>query len=218
MILIFLGPPGSGKGTQAKRLSERIRVPHISLGDILREEVRLETELGRRAKEHMNAGRLVPDEMTIELTRKRIRQEDCRSGFIIDGFPRSAAQADAFDRMLEEDKLKLNRVIYFNISEEAVVDRLSGRRSCRNCGAVYHVKFNSPKVPGKCDLCGGELFQRPDDKEEVIRKRFEVYEKQTRPLIEHYAKKGKLVEMDAAKPIEEVFHKLLNVLAFATAP
>jgi len=216
MILIFLGPPGSGKGTQAKLLSERTKLPHISLGDMLREEVRLGTELGNKAKAIMNAGRLVPDEMTIELTQKRIHMEDCKSGFIIDGFPRSAAQAEAFDRMLEEDNLKLSRAVYFHIAEAEVIERLSGRRSCRNCGAVYHIKNKRPKVPGKCDLCGGELYQRPDDKEEVIRNRFEVYEKQTRPLIEHYQKMGKLVEIDAAEPIEAVFNKLLEVLALAT--
>ena len=136
MILIFLGPPGSGKGTQAKLLSERTKLPHISLGDMLREEVRLGTELGNKAKAIMNAGRLVPDEMTIELTQKRIHMEDCKSGFIIDGFPRSAAQAEAFDRMLEEDNLKLSRAVYFHIAEAEVIERLSGRRSCRNCGAA----------------------------------------------------------------------------------
>jgi adenylate kinase len=185
VILAFLGPPGSGKGTQAKLLAEKLKVPHISLGDILREEVRAGSEVGKRAKAIMEAGRLVPDELTIELTRKRIGGEDCRKGFILDGFPRSAAQAEAFDRMLAENKLTLDRVIYFRIAEEEVVKRL---------------------------LLRAELEGRADDNEDAIRTRFEVYESQTRPLIEHYARMGKLQEIDAARPIEQVSAALAQVL------
>ncbi len=214
-ILIFLGPPGSGKGTQAQRLAERMKIPQIALGDILREEVRAGSAIGKEAAGFMNAGKLVPDEVTIELTRLRIGRPDCRNGFILDGFPRSVAQADALDRMLAGKKWEIDRVIYFQISEEAVIDRLSGRRSCKRCGAVYHLKYNPPKVAGKCDACGGELYQRDDDKESVIRRRFEVYADQTRPLIDRYAKAGKLVELDASKPIDEVFVKLT---AIAVAP
>jgi adenylate kinase len=185
MILIFLGPPGSGKGTQAKLLAERLGVPHISLGDMLREEVRKGTEIGKRAKEMMEAGRLVPDELTIELTRQRIGEPDCRGGGIIDGFPRSAVQAEAFDRLLAEKKLKLDHAVYFRVEEEEVVKRL---------------------------LLRAKLEGRADDSEEVIRTRFEVYEKQTRPLIEHYAGMGKLAEIDAAQTIDQVFQQLLKIL------
>lgn len=214
-ILIFLGPPGSGKGTQAKRLAEKMKIPQIALGDILREEVRAGSAIGTKVKSFMSAGKLVPDEVTIDLTRLRIARDDCQRGFILDGFPRSVAQADALDRMLAEKKWKIDRLIYFKISEEVVIARLSERRSCKDCGAVYHLKYNPPKVAGKCDACGGELYQRDDDKESVIRSRFEVYAKQTLPLIERYSGAGKLVELDASKPIDEVFAKLAAV---AVAP
>lgn len=178
MILIFLGPPGSGKGTQAKLLAEKLSIPHISLGDILREEVKAGSEIGKQAGKIINAGHLVPDEMTIELTRKRLSEPDCRNGFIIDGFPRSAGQARGLERILAENKLEIDRVFYFRITEEEAVKRLL-------------------------------LRGRHDDEENVIRARFEVYEKETRPLIEHYAGLGKLVEIDAARPIDQVFKQLL---------
>ncbi|OGC35511.1 adenylate kinase [candidate division WOR-1 bacterium RIFOXYB2_FULL_48_7] len=216
MILIFLGPPGSGKGTQAKMLAEKTKIPHISVGDILRDEVRKGSDLGKQAKEHMEAGRLVPDELTIELTRQRIGQADCIRGFIMDGFPRSLKQAVAFDKMLEEQKKNLDAVVYFNISDEEVIERLSGRRSCKNCGAVYHLKNLPPKVEGICDVCGGELYLRKDDEESVIRTRFEVYAKSTQPLIDHYSKMGKIIEIDAAKPIEEITAEMLKITAIAT--
>ncbi|MBI5078849.1 adenylate kinase [Candidatus Saganbacteria bacterium] len=181
MILVFMGPPGSGKGTQAKLLAQALRIPHISLGDILREEVELKTETGLRAKEFMHAGRLVPDELTIALTRRRILRDDCKPGFIVDGFPRSSIQAEAFDRMLEEERLTLSRVVYFKISQEQAVERLLGRAA---------------------------LEGRTDDNKDAIRTRFEVYEKETRPLIERYAKKGKLLSLDASLSIAEVFKKL----------
>jgi adenylate kinase len=218
MILVFLGPPGSGKGTQAKRLAEKLKVPHIALGDILREEVRLGTDIGRRAKELMNEGKLVPDELTIELTRQRIARDDCRRGFILDGFPRSEEQARALDTMLKEKGWRIDQVIYFQISQEEVVGRLSGRRSCRNCGAVYHLKNIPPKVSGRCDMCGGELYLRPDDEASVIRNRFEVYAKQTRPLIEIYQKRRILTELAASKPINETFEDLLKITADAVVP
>lgn len=216
-ILIFLGPPGSGKGTQAKKLAEVIKFPQIAVGDILREEVRAGSDIGKKAQEYMKKGQLVPDQLTIEIVRKRIGQEDCRSGLILDGFPRSEIQAEALDRILSENKKKIDRVIYFRIAEEEVVGRLSGRRSCRNCGAVYHLKFNPPREEGKCDICGGELYLRHDDEETVIRSRFEVYEKQTRPLIDRYRKAGVLSEIDASRPIEDIFKDLRETLAFAKA-
>jgi adenylate kinase len=212
MILVFLGPPGSGKGTQAKLLAEKLKIPHISLGDILREEVRQETEVGRRARDVMNQGKLVPDELTIELTRKRIDRPDCKNGFILDGFPRSAVQAEALDNMFREKKLSLERVLYFEVSEDQVVERLSGRRSCKLCGAVYHLKFNPPKEEKKCDQCGGELYQRRDDEEAAIRTRFEVYAGQTKPLIERYLGAKKLSKIDASGSIEEIFQRLLAMV------
>ncbi len=212
-ILIFLGPPGSGKGTQAKKLAEEYKLPHIALGDILREEVRAGSKIGEQAKALMNAGKLVPDELTIELTSQRIGRPDCQAGFILDGFPRSLIQAEALDKMLADHKWEITKVVYFDIAEDEVVGRLSGRRSCKVCGAVYHIKFNPPKVEGKCDLCGGELYQRKDDEEGVIRQRFEVYRAQTQPLIERYSRSGKLVRLDAARPIDTVYGELTRILA-----
>ncbi len=212
MILVFLGPPGSGKGTQAKLLAEIRNLPHICLGDMLRDEVRKGTEIGKRAKEIMNAGNLVPDESTIELTRQRIGKADCRASFILDGFPRSAVQAEALDQMQKEMNFELSKVIYFQVTADQVVDRLSGRRSCRECGAVYHIKFNPSKVKGRCDVCGSELYQRQDDEESAIRTRFQVYEKQTKPLIDRYQKAGKLLIVDASGSIDQIFKKVLAII------
>lgn len=217
MIIIFMGPPGSGKGTQAKVLAEKLAIPHISLGDLLREEVRQGSELGRRAQEFMNAGKLVPDELTIKLADQRTSKADCVKGFLIDGYPRSLAQAEAFDRMLEGKGLLLDYAVYFAISEDEVVKRLGGRRSCAKCGAVYHVDNLPPKKAGICDQCGSELAARDDDQEAVIRTRFEVYAKQTSPVIDHYRKQGKLVEINAARPINQVLEELLKLTAHAAA-
>jgi adenylate kinase len=218
MILVLIGPPGSGKGTQAKLLAEQEKVPHIALGDILREEVRAKTEIGKKAGAFMNAGQLVPNELTIELARKRILKDDCAKGFVLDGFPRSLAQAEAFDQMLIECGRELNAMIYFKILEEEVVDRLSARRSCQNCGAVFHLKNHPPRTEGKCDLCGGELYLREDDRPEVIRTRFEVYARETQPLIERYIKQGKLIEVDAALPIEQLFQELQKIKTAVLVP
>jgi len=211
--LIFFGPPGSGKGTQAKLLFDKTQAPHISLGDILREEVRQGTEIGLKAKELMNAGKLVPDELTIALTKKRLSQPDCRKGFILDGYPRSVAQADALDKMLPELKMAIDKVIYFKVDEDKIVERLTGRRSCKVCGAVYHIKFNPPKAAGKCDRDGSELYQRPDDEEKAIRTRFEVYAKQTEPLLARYRGGNKLVTVDASGSIDEIFNRLWRELS-----
>ena len=212
MILAFLGPPGSGKGTQAKLLAERFKIPHISLGDILREEARRGTPIGKRIAELIHSGKLAPNELTIELTRKRIEEPDCKTGFILDGFPRSAVQAEAMDKIFGDRKLNLDKVIYFHVTEDQVVERLSDRRSCKSCGAVFHTKHKPPKASGKCDECGGELYQRQDDEESAIRTRFEVYEEQTKPLIDRYQGAHKLVAVDASGSIEDVFNELLAIV------
>ncbi|MCS6875527.1 MAG: adenylate kinase [Aquificaceae bacterium] len=209
MIVVFLGPPGSGKGTQAKKLSQELGLLHISTGDLLRDAVRKGTELGKRAKEYMEKGELVPDSLIINLIEEVMPQD---GGFILDGFPRTTAQALALDEMLRKHGRELQKVVLFNISEEAVVERLSGRLSCSQCGAVYHIKNHPPKKEGVCDLCGGELLQREDDREEVIRKRFRVYAEQTRPLVDFYKEKNKLVSLDAEKGVEEINKELLEVL------
>ncbi|NQT29059.1 MAG: adenylate kinase [Candidatus Saganbacteria bacterium] len=209
MILVLLGPPGSGKGTQSKLLADKLELPHVSLGDILREEVRQETEIGKQIKEFIDKGNLAPNFLTIELTKKRLAKPDCKSGCILDGFPRSALQAEAFDEMLKEmgwDSL----VIYFDINEQEVVERLCGRRSCKSCGAVFNLKFKPPKLADKCDLCGGALYLRVDDSEAAIRTRFEVYREQTKPLIDRYQKAGKLVKIDANGTMDQVFEQLLS--------
>lgn len=213
MIIVFLGPPGSGKGTQAKLLAEKFDLPHISLGDLLREEVRQGTENGKRIKALIDAGKLAPNELTIAICRDRVLKPDCQKGFILDGYPRSTVQADALDLLLKELGRQLDRVVYFSVDENKIVERLSGRRSCKQCGAVYHVKFNPPKQAGRCNVDGSELYQRQDDVEEAIRTRFEVYAEQTRSLIERYQKSQKLAEVPADGTIEEVFARLLNTVS-----
>jgi len=201
---VFLGPPASGKGTQAKLLSERLKVPHISLGDILREAVRAGTDEGNRAKSFMDAGKLVPDELTISLAKERFARSDCKNGFIVDGFPRTLKQAEAFESILGECGIELSSVIYITIPVDVAVSRLSGRRSCKKCGAVYHSEFNPPRKLDVCDRCGEKLYQRRDDTEEVIKTRFSVYEKETLPLVRRYGKSGKLKEIDGSASVDEV--------------
>ncbi len=210
--IIMLGPPGAGKGTQAKMLVERLGIPQISTGDMLRAAVKEGTELGKKAKEYMDAGKLVPDEVVIGIVKERLAQPDCEKGFILDGFPRTIPQAEALDRVLGELGKGIDYVINIAVPNEELITRLTGRRTCRQCGAMYHVVFNPPKVEGKCDKCGGELYQRDDDKEETIRQRLEVYQAQTAPLIEYYEKKGVLYNIDGTGSIEEIFQSILKVL------
>ncbi len=207
--LVFLGPPGAGKGTQAKRLANDLGLVHISTGDILREAVKNQTPLGKKAKEYMDRGELVPDDLIIALIEEVMPPE---GGVIFDGFPRTIAQAEALDRMLSRKGLKLDAVVLFDVPDEVVVERLSGRRVCPSCGAVYHIKFNPPKEDEICDRCGTKLIQREDDREEVVRNRLEVYRKQTAPLIEYYEGKGILIRLDASKDIEEVYQQLRKVV------
>ncbi|AEA47102.1 adenylate kinase [Archaeoglobus veneficus] len=212
MNLILLGPPGSGKGTQAKLIVEKYGIPQISTGDMLREAVAKGTELGKKAKEYMDKGQLVPDEVVIGIVKERLKQPDCDKGFILDGFPRTIAQAEALDKMLEELGKKIDAVINIQVPEEEVVKRIVNRRSCRNCGAVYHLIYKPPKEEGKCDKCGGELYQRDDDKEDTVRARYQVYREQTEPLIDYYQKKGLLYNIDGTKSIDDVFKDIEAIL------
>ena len=212
MDLIFLGPPGAGKGTQAKMLVERYGIPQVSTGDILRAAVAEGTELGKKAKEYMEAGKLVPDEVVIGIIEERLKQSDCEKGFILDGFPRTVPQAEALDKVLEKMGRKIDHVLTLDVPEEELIRRLTGRRTCKKCGAMYHIIFNPPKVEGVCDKCGGELYQRPDDNEETVRSRLSVYEQQTRPLIDFYEKKGLVRKIDGRGEIKEIFEQIVRIL------
>lgn len=210
--LVLLGPPGSGKGTQAKKLIDLIRVPHISVGDMLREAVAKQTEAGRRAQTFMSQGKLVPDEISIELTKERLAQADCKTGFILDGFPRNLVQAKALQAIFKSLGHKLDAAIYVKVPLEQVVERLSGRRSCKGCGAVFHVKFHPPRDDSNCDACGGKLYQRKDDVPEVIKTRFKVYQEQTAPLIKFYQEQKVLLAVDGSRSVDEVFETLRSSL------
>ena len=202
--MVFLGPPGAGKGTQASLLKSKYGIAHISTGDILREAVKKGTELGKKAKEYMDRGLLVPDEIIIGIIEERLAEPDAQKGFILDGFPRTIHQAEALDRLLEKKRISLNAVFLFNANKETILERLTGRRVCKKCGALYHIRYSPPKIEGVCDKCGGELYQRDDDKEETILRRLDVYRNQTEPLIDHYRKKGILIELDANKDSKEM--------------
>ena len=215
MKLILLGPPGAGKGTQAKMLTERFGIPQISTGDILRAAVKEGTPMGVKAKCFMDAGGLVPDEVVIGIVRERLQKEDCSAGFILDGFPRTVAQADALKETLHSLGKDLDAVISLEVDTEALVERLTGRRTCRECGQGYHIKFDPPREPGRCDACGGELFQRDDDREETIRKRLEVYHEQTSPLVAYYGNEGLLLPVDGMQEIGSVQEKILTHLQAA---
>jgi len=213
--LVIFGPPGAGKGTQAKLLSERLGVPHIATGDMLREAVKAGTRLGGLAKKYMDEGRLVPDEVVIGMVEERLRQPDCSKGFILDGFPRTIEQAEALDSELEKLGLKLDAVLNLEVGDEEVVKRIALRRTCRSCGAVFHLIFNPPRREGVCDRCGGELYQRDDDREEVVRNRLKVYRQQTKPLLEFYRRRGLLRDVNGERSIEDVFKEILAALGAA---
>jgi len=212
MYLVLLGPPGSGKGTQAELLHEKLKLPHVASGDLFRENLKNETELGLLAKKYMDKGQLVPDDVTIAMVRERLQQPDCAQGVILDGFPRTLAQAESLDEMLAGMGRRLNGVLYLAVPDEELVRRLSGRWICSQCQTPYHTLFNPPAEEGICDLCGGELYQRDDDKPETVRARLKVYHRQTAPLIDYYRRAGLLVKVDGAKDIESVNAALLDAI------
>lgn len=210
MRLILLGAPGAGKGTQGKLLQEHFSIPHISTGDLLRTAATQGTALGREAKRYMDEGMLVPDELLEEALQQRLRAPDCRRGFILDGFPRNAAQADSLSAMLREAGVALDCVASLHVPRETLVERLSGRRTCADCGAMCHLTLNPPQRSGVCDSCGGKLYQRADDQEETIRARLAVYDRQTAPLLERYRSHGLLQEVDGVGTREQVFSRLIG--------
>ena len=212
MNLILLGPPGVGKGTQAKRLTEEFRVPQISTGDMLRAALKAGTPLGKEAKSYMDKGALVPDSVVLGLVEERIQASDAQNGFMLDGFPRTVPQADGLAAMMGKQGKKLDHVVCLTASNEELVRRLSGRRTCNKCSAPFHVEFKQPKKPGVCDACGGELYQRDDDKEEAIRARLVTYDTQTKPLIEYYKGKGLLRPVDGLGSMDAVYARIQGAL------
>ncbi len=208
MNIILLGPPGAGKGTQARRLSENLKIPQISTGDLLRAERSGKTPLGLKAEEYMSSGHLVPDDLVVEMIEQRLKREDCKRGFVLDGFPRTIGQAEAFEQTMGRMKITVDRVVNLQVLKEELVQRLSGRRQCRQCGENYHVAFHPPRKADVCDRCGNALFQRDDDREEVIRRRLDVYEKETLPLVQYYRDKGLLKNIEGTGSIEDIYREL----------
>ena len=212
MRLILLGPPGAGKGTQAAGIVEKYRIPHISTGDIFRKNIKEGTELGKKAKEYIDQGLLVPDEVVVSIVKDRLTEDDCKEGFLLDGFPRTVAQADALGTEMKSLNMKLDNVVNIEVSKDELITRAVGRRICKECGATYHIKFNPPKVENICNVCGGDLFQRKDDTVETVTKRIEVYLEQTKPLIDYYKEKGILVEINGEQGIDKVFSDVIGAL------
>ncbi|MDH3943729.1 MAG: adenylate kinase [Anaerolineae bacterium] len=210
--IVLLGAPGAGKGTQAALVSETLGLPHVSSGDIFRENIKNQTELGRKAEEYLNRGDLVPDDLTIAMIRDRLAREDCSGGAVLDGFPRTPAQADALDAMLTEFGGRIDIVPYIKVAEDVLVERLSGRWTCRENGHIFHQVFNPPKAAGVCDIDGSELYQREDDRAETVSNRIQVYLEQTAPLISHYSEKGLIAEVEGDKGIDDVTGSLLSIL------
>ena len=207
MKLVFLGSPGVGKGSYATKIKEKFNLAHISTGDLLREEVKKGSELGLKAKSYMDKGELVPDALILDLLKARLSQQDCVKGFILDGFPRTIEQAESLVKITDIDK-----VVFFYAPKEVIIERISGRRTCSNCGAIYHVVNKPPKIEGVCDLCGGKLIQRSDEKPDVVEERLKIYEQTTKPLIEYYKQKNKLVEVQALGSIDEIVDNTIKIL------
>lgn len=212
MRLVLVGPPGAGKGTQAQYIAEHLRVPKISTGDIFRANVGQGTELGLLAKTYMDRGDLVPDDVTIEMVRNRLSEDDAQGGFLLDGFPRTVPQAEVLDSMLAESGVKLHVVLELVVEDDEVIRRLSGRRTCRTCNHIWHIDFDPPSVEGVCDLDGGELYQRDDDQAETIANRLKVYANETAPLVGYYASRGLLVGIDATGPVDDVTQRAIDAL------
>ena len=210
--LILLGPPGAGKGTQAGRIVGMYKIPHISTGDILRKHIKEETELGIEAQRYMDRGELVPDDLVLEVAEKRLMEEDCQNGFLLDGFPRTVVQAEKLDELLQKADRSIDRVLVIDVKKEELMDRLVGRRVCRNCGTSYHVLNMPPEKQGVCDICGGELYQRSDDASSTVENRIDVYNARTMPLIEYYEKTGKVVRIDGAKDPEDVINQIARAV------
>lgn len=212
MKIIMLGAPGAGKGTQAKKIAARYHVPHISTGDIFRANIKNGTELGRKAKTYMDQGLLVPDELVVDLVVDRVNQEDCKEGYVLDGFPRTIPQAEALDKTLASLGQKMDYAINVEVPDDNIVTRMGGRRACVGCGATYHLVYAPAKEEGICDSCGGELILRDDDKPETVTKRLNVYHEQTQPLIDYYTQAGILKEVDGTADIEDVFREITEIL------
>ncbi len=212
MRLILLGPPGAGKGTQAANIVDKYHVPHISTGDIFRKNIKEGTALGKEAKAFMDRGELVPDSLVNEIVADRLREEDCKAGFLLDGFPRTVAQAEALDQVLATMECSLNHVVNIQVDPNLLVERAVGRRICRECGATYHISFNPSKVEAICDKCGGELYQRSDDNEETVSNRVRVYVEETSPLVDYYTTKGIILNLDGEKAIDAVFEDICRAL------
>ncbi|MEU6664600.1 adenylate kinase [Streptomyces sp. NPDC046727] len=213
MRIVLVGPPGAGKGTQAVRLAEKLAVPHISTGDLFRANISQQTELGKLAKSYMDAGNLVPDEVTIAMAKDRMEQPDAENGFLLDGFPRNVSQAEALDELLRTEGITLDAVLDLEVPEDEVVKRIAGRRICRKDSShVFHVSYNAPAKEGVCDVCGGELYQRDDDREETVRTRLEVYHTQTEPIIDYYKAQGLVVTISSLGPVAEITQRALEAL------
>jgi adenylate kinase len=212
MRLILLGPPGAGKGTQAEKIAKEFNIPHISTGDIFRANIKNETELGLKAKQYIDNGELVPDSVVVAIVEDRIKQDDTKNGFLLDGFPRTENQALALDEVLNESGISLDAVINIKVDSQVLVSRITGRRICKDCGATYHIEFNPPAEEGVCDLCGGELYQRSDDNEDTVQNRIDVYNKQTAPLIEYYSKQDLIKTIDGEQAIDKVFTDIVKKL------
>ncbi|BEH89987.1 MAG: adenylate kinase [Turicibacter sp.] len=212
MKIVFMGPPGAGKGTQAEKIVENYQIPHISTGDMFRKAIKDQTELGMEAKRYMDQGALVPDHVTIGIVKDRLSESDCKSGFLLDGFPRTVDQAKALDEILTSLDSKIDYVINIDVDLDILKERLTGRRICRSCGATYHMIFNPPKNADVCDKCGGELYQRKDDNEETVGNRLNVYVSQTKPLLDYYSLAGNLVNINGQQSIDLVFEEIREVL------
>ena len=212
MKIIMLGAPGAGKGTQAKRIAKKYNIPHISTGDIFRANIKEGTELGKKAKEYMDKGELVPDDITIGMLLDRIHKDDCKDGFVLDGFPRTIPQAKSLTKALSELGEKIDYAVNIDVPDESIITRMGGRRACLSCGSTYHIKYSAPKKENICDNCGSELVIRDDDKPETVKKRLDVYHKQTQPLIDYYDNEKILASVDGTKDMEEVFLDIIAVL------